>query len=453
MESDLRIRRHSSFRPIDPSSPEACPHRVHCEIPTVKRVPLADELPYRFYPPRLHPVLLWASGFLLPAMLRRDHLVSEVDIAGAEHLQPLLERGDSVLLTPNHPDHADCYMLFELGRRIRKPFYYMAAYQIFVGKNHWILPRIGVFPVDREGADLTAFKSGVDILVKGQNPLVIFPEGEIYHLSDRLTPVREGAVAIAAAAAKRLEHGKTIWIVPVALKYRFLEHVDPLPKLLATMEQLETRFTWWPRSDRSLVDRIYEYAEGVLGLKEYEYLGAVQGGPLKERLEGLARTVLDRIEDRRSGKRREDTVPVRVKELRRACLDTLADPQVTPEQRSRTQRDLHDLFLVVQLFSYPGDYVRETPTVERISETLMKFGQDFLGDDIPVPHGPRRGIMRLGEPIDVKARLAGAGKARQAVSALTCDLEARLQHLLDQIGPGRPYAPKPTQSVEILQRA
>jgi hypothetical protein len=45
-----------------------------------------------------------------------------------------------------------------------------------------------------------------------------------------LTPIREGAVAVAMAAEKRLAAaGKTMWIVPVALKYRFLEDHDPLP--------------------------------------------------------------------------------------------------------------------------------------------------------------------------------------------------------------------------------
>src|SRR4051812_31953465 len=184
----------------------------------------------------------------MPYMLRRGQRVHEVDIVGTEHLVPLLERGDGVLLAPNHPDHADCYMMFELGRRVGKPFCYMAAYQIFAGKNQWILPRIGGFPVDREGADLTAFKTGGDVLARGQNPLVVFPEGEIYHLSDRLTPLREGAVALAAAGLKRLAgRGKTVWIVPVAMKYRFLDHLDPSPALHTVMESLEARFTWWPQ--------------------------------------------------------------------------------------------------------------------------------------------------------------------------------------------------------------
>ena len=80
----------------------------------------------------------------------------------------LLERGDGVLLAPNHADHADCDVIFELARRLGRPFYYMAAYQIFTGIGRVFLPRLGAFPVDREGADLTAFKTGVEVLAGGR---------------------------------------------------------------------------------------------------------------------------------------------------------------------------------------------------------------------------------------------------------------------------------------------
>jgi 1-acyl-sn-glycerol-3-phosphate acyltransferase len=405
----------------------------------VKRLPLADELPYQFYPPRIEPFWLWVGRWMLPRMLRQQLRIETIDITGTEHLEPLLKRGDGVLLAPNHCDNADCYMMFELGQRLGMPFFYMAAYQLFTGRARWVLPRIGVFPVDREGADLTAFKTGVDVLAKGRHPLVIFPEGEVYHLVDRLTPLREGAVAVATTAVKRLDDpAKTVWIVPVALKYRFLEHADPLPSLHAVMERLEERFTWWPRHERDLDERIYEYATGVLGLKEYEYLGQVQTGPLRDRLVNLATQILDRIEERRLGRRQTDTIPCRVKELRHVCLEVLADRSISPAARDQARRDLHDVFTAIQLFSYPGDYVRESPTLERIAETLTKFEQDFLGKGDVVPHAPRRAVMRLGEPIDVRSRMAGAGKPRHAVAAVTTELERRMQGLLDAIGPGRP---------------
>jgi 1-acyl-sn-glycerol-3-phosphate acyltransferase len=404
----------------------------------MRPLPLADELPYRFYPPRLSPALARAGRFYLNNALRREHRVEDVEVAGLERVVPLLSTGDGILLTPNHPDHADCFVMFEVSRRLKTLFYYMAAYQIFQGKNRWVLPRIGVFPVDREGADLTAFKTGVNVLAEGKNPLVIFPEGEIYRLAERLTPIREGAAAVATTAAKkRGDAGKTVWIVPVALKYRFLDSHDPLPSLHELMNRLEGRFTWWPQNHRPLVDRIYHYAEGILGLKEYEYLGASQQGGLRDRLTRLGDQILERIELRRAGKTRQDTVPIRVKELRRACLDALADAKTTPDEAAAIRRELHDLFVTVQIFSYPGDYVRENPTLERVAETLAKFEEDFLDVEMSPPRAPRRAIVRLGEPIDVRARLAAASKPRLAVGAITSELETALQALLDTIPPGR----------------
>ena len=137
---------------------------------------------------------------------------------GWTRLGTLLEHGDSVLITPNHADHADAFVLYELSRRLKKPFSYMAAYQIFTGMARWVLPRVGVFSVDREGADLSAFKAAVNLLAEGKHPLVIFPEGEIYRAAERLTPLREGAFAIAAAAARKLEGtGRKLWIVPAGV--------------------------------------------------------------------------------------------------------------------------------------------------------------------------------------------------------------------------------------------
>ena len=403
------------------------------------RQPLLDEFPYRFYPPKFTRFWWHASRpYNRRRFLRREQKVVHLDVEGVEHLKPLLGRGDGILIAPNHPDGADPGILFETSHRIGRPFAYLAGYQLFRGMARHILPRVGAFPIDREGADLKAFKAGVEILSGARHPLVIFPEGEVYHTCDRLTPIREGAVAFASAACKRLAgRGKTVWIVPTAVKYRFLETINPLPALLEAMDRLEARFTWWPRSDRPLVERVYTYAEGLLGLKELEILGSARSGPLKERIASLRDTILDRIEDKRVGNRRADTVPVRIKELRKLCLDGLADPATSETLRLELRRDLNDIFVALQLFSYPGDYVRESPTFERIAETILKFEQDNFGNRVAVPRGDRRAIVRFGEPIDVGQRLAVLGKPRVANGPITAELAGRIQGLLDEIGPGR----------------
>jgi 1-acyl-sn-glycerol-3-phosphate acyltransferase len=406
------------------------------------RLPLPDELPYRFQPPRLSPFWVRASRLFISYMLRRMQFVKQIDATGLESLDALKKRGDGVLITPNHPDLADPAVLFALSRRAGVPFCYMAAYQIFAGNaglRRFILPRLGVFPVDREGADRASFKAGLDVLIRGRNPLVVFPEGEIYFLGDRLTPLREGAAALALAAAKKVEGNRTVWVVPTAIQYRFLDGHDLLPELTRLMETLEARFTWWDSGSRPLVDRLYRYAEAMLALKELEYLDAPQPGTLKERIARLKFWILDEMEDRRLGRRCDEPVPYRVKELRRVCLKALAAPEVTHDERHTLRRDLNSLFVAIQLFSYPGDYVRESPTVERFAEIMTKFEQDALGVTYPAPRGPRRVIVKMGESIDVRSYLQpGRRHSRDATAILTDDLEARIQGLMDTLGPGRP---------------
>jgi hypothetical protein len=260
-----------------------------------------------------------------------------------------------------------------------------------------------------------------------------------------LTPLREGAASLALAAAKRrAEAGGTVWIVPVGLKYRFPADHDPMPVFLDRMDRLERRLTWRPRVDRPLVERIYQFAEALLSLKELEYLGAARSGPLSDRIPALQDALLRPIEAARLTRHRGDPaaapVPVRVKTLRQSCLEILADPKTTPEDARRLRDDLDDLFLAMQAYSYPGDYVAQHPTRERIAETLMKLEEDLLlkPGEFAEPLGPRQVELRIGSPINVASALADAGSARAAAPALTTELERRIQMLLDAIGPGRP---------------
>ena len=145
-----------------------------------------------------------------------------------------------------------------------------------------------------------------------------------------------------------------------------------------------------PVDDRTTVP----LRRGNARLKEIEYLDAPQPGTLKERIARLKFHILEEMEDRRLGRRSDEPVPFRVKELRRACLKALAVPGISREERRTLRRDLNSLFVAIQLFSYPGDYVRENPTLERLAEIMTKFEQDALGVTNPAPRGPRRPSSR-----------------------------------------------------------
>jgi len=289
----------------------------------------------------------------------------------------------------------------------------------------WFLRSHGCFSVDREGTDLRAFKQAVEILQKGKHPLVIFPEGEVYHINERVTPFREGAAAIALSAARRSD--RPIYAIPCGLRYFYTE--DPTDELLEVMSQLELSMHWRPRPDALLQERIYRLAEGILSLKELEYLGAARTGRIPERVQYLSDAIVKPLESKYAVENVSDRIPERVKAVRQKAieqLETLTEP--TPN-REQCYRDLDDLYLVTQMFSYPGDYVAENPSIERMAETLDKFEEDILSNKTATIRGRRRAVVSFGEPIDVTA----IPKSKTATADLAQQLEQNVQALLDQV--------------------
>ncbi len=358
--------------------------------------------------------------------LRRGQRMLQIDVQNLEPLRRVLKEGAGVLLTPNHSFHYDSYVLFEASDRLGRPFHFLTAWQVFAMSNRferWSLQRHGCFSIDRESNDMQAFRQSVAILQDSPYPLVIFPEGDIYHTNDRVTPFREGAAAIALAAAKRAK--RPVVCVPCALKCWYV--TDPTPELNRLMDRLERRLFWRPRPDLPLVERIYRLANGALALKELEYLGRPRGGKLPERSAYLADHLLRGQEGRFGIPNKGGTIPERVKELRRYLIAEMAKPEVTREEWGRYHADMEDLFFVTQLYSYPGDYVIEKPTVERLAETLDKLEEDILRATYPGVRGSRRVVLRFGDPIE----LPRERQKKDAVAALTRTLQEKVQGLLD----------------------
>ena len=200
----------------------------------------------------------WIVRTLRPFRLRKQRVeqrLETVHVHGIEVVRDALASNEGVLITPNHPAHADAYSMNAAADAVGTPFYYMTAWQVFAARPpiaRWVLSRHGCFSVDREAADREAFRTAVGILQEAPNPLVIFPEGEVYHQNDLVTPFREGAAAIAIMSARKSE--RPIVAVPCAIRYRYLE--DPTPALLTILDQLEESIHWRPRPDLSMRQRI-----------------------------------------------------------------------------------------------------------------------------------------------------------------------------------------------------
>ena len=390
--------------------------------------------PYVFRPPRYSPLLaplLKKIGEIF--YLRRKFRVRTITAEGAERVADLARQGHSILVGPNHADHADPHVLLWIGRRHGLRFHFMAAREGFEENriHRFMLQRCGAFSVDREGADLGAFKTAVQIVRDGRFPLVVFPEGEIYHHHERLDAFNEGVATILLRASAKSPAGRCAYLVPTAMRYAYDESVAAT--FSARLDALERRITWKPRGELDVVDRIYRLGRGLLAIKEVEFLGEPQSGDLVEHISNLRNRLVTMIEQKHLTQAPNGSIPQRVKTLRGTIRQRLtdADAPLSGDERTRLYDDLDTLFVAVQLYSYPGQYLREEPSVDRVAETILKLEEDVLGEADYA--APRNVHVRFGDPIDAKVFLEERSlDTKTGVAPLTAVLSEQIQDMLEQ---------------------
>lgn len=129
-----------------------------------------------------------------------------------------------------------------------------------------------------------------------------------------------------------------------------------------------------------------------------------------------------------------EAIPERVKEIRRAVITERDRETTTPEQMAALGVDMEDLFFVIQLYSYPGNYVAQKPVIERIAETLDKFEEDVLRAVYPAVRGERHVVVQFGAPVVVPNGREG----KPSVAEWTDRFEKNVQTLLDDVNANPP---------------
>jgi 1-acyl-sn-glycerol-3-phosphate acyltransferase len=387
----------------------------------------------QFWPPRPSP--FWRAT-LEPGRrwyLRRFYGITEVVIDRPEEFCPEIAPGDGVLIAPNHSHDSDPHVMMEVGRRLGRQLYFMAAWQIFrprFGLDGFVLQRLGAFSVDREGCDRRAIHQATELLCGGR-ALVVFPEGEVYRLNDRLTPLLDGVAFMAINAQRELAKsgaGCKVWVVPTAIRYRYLDDIQP--HLETAIERLESHMRFKPPHGTPLPERILHYGEMLLTIKEKEKFGrSFEGeGDLATRIGRLTEELLARHEksylDRSPS---AETVALRVKALRRKLFELWTDEAQDADTRRLAREALDDVQLALQAYSYPGNYISEKPTIERMAETIEKLEEDL--DGFARPKGRRRARVVFGQPIDL-SQACGNGRPRAVAAEVTDRLEAAISEML-----------------------
>lgn len=415
-----------------------------------------------FWPPKRNNLVRILCAPFCTAVRKRLHQIDSVTFDGLQHLNQI-GPDDGLLICPNHSYTGDASVILKLALlKLSKPLHFMAAVHVFSRRRAvgWVVQRLGGFSIDREGADRRAVRTAVKLLSTGQG-LIIFPEGEIYHLNERLTPLREGVAFMAISAQRDLakaNRGGRVWIIPAAIRYEFADSSALRQSLERTMTRLEQRVLMKPSPELPLNQRVLRFGEVMLTIQEKQHLGRSyddEDEPLSARLNRLMNAMLERLEREHCGETNPDeTVPVRVKLLRQKLLENFIplppgegrgeggcehpvpfehslDP-IPPHPLAEAEGirgALDDVHRVLQMYSYPGDYISSNPSLARMAETVEKFEEDLTGGFAP-PQGRRQARMVLGAPIDVAELMASGGKARAAVGELTLRLENAMSELI-----------------------
>lgn len=396
-----------------------------------------EDTPYVFRPPKYSrfwaPLIYWISDTFF--LHRRYKVISvKVGPSGDEVIRKY-KNGNSLLIAPNHSDHCDPHTLLHLSRRYKIPVHFMAAREIFEkekGLRGSVLQRAGVFSIDREGTDLKAIKEAMKILYEARFPLVVFPEGEIYHLNEKLTPLNEGAATLSLRAAKKIKKEKPdkgAFIIPTAIRYAYVEDISStFPERMA---RLERHVLWEPQNHLGIVDRIYKLGEALLTLKEKEFLDQTLKGTLVDRLSRFREILIGEEEKRYFPKAGDDDHPKRVRKLRgkiRSIL--LADEKLDEAVIKQCYRSLDRLYFAIQLYSYPGQYLREKPSMDRIAETIHKFEEDAFQESRIM--GKRIAEVTFCEPINLFEYLDSFEKdAKRTITKVTAEIETAIKKVLE----------------------
>jgi len=92
---------------------------------------LRPQAPYRFMPPKYSPAFRPFLHLLTKLSLRFEFEVGEVSISGLDRVTKPAKQGHSVLVAPNHADHADPGLMVTAARRGGFAFHFMAAREGF----------------------------------------------------------------------------------------------------------------------------------------------------------------------------------------------------------------------------------------------------------------------------------------------------------------------------------
>ncbi len=224
--------------------------------------------PLKFISTAYNPWVIRAVHWALPFLLRvriRPWLpvgIRRIDVANVDYLVKLyaqFEAGQArFIMAPRHVevddplsglylcsravDRAAKAQKIVLKRPIHTHFIYERGMTIWAGDGlGWLLSRIGGVPIRRgRRPDWVGLKAARKLLLEGDMPMVVAPEGATNGHSERLGPLEPGVAQLGFWCAEdlaRSQRPESVFIVPLGIQYRYVQpNWRRLAKLLARLE-------------------------------------------------------------------------------------------------------------------------------------------------------------------------------------------------------------------------
>jgi 1-acyl-sn-glycerol-3-phosphate acyltransferase len=398
--------------------------------------------PFVYFPPKPNRFILSLGKLYNRYYYLKSHVhkVKSVDCVGLDKIRQLTsDKKNRIIFISNHPTHSDSQVIMEVYRQMGVSSNFMAAYDLFFRQskfNRWVMQKAGSFSVDREGFNAESIKEAVNTLVKGKYHLTIFSEGRPYLQNDLLTPFQGGSAFIALSAQKRLDVrdlGERIVFVPVAIKLTHIE--DCRNKILDMLNSLYNSLSITPQEGKKIEDSIEDLAVALMehGLDSFGF-PLPKGETTAEKVDSSVNMIVEALENEMSIIPETDmSINDRTKKIRsdihNVMLKSDADSNLWALSRIRAQK----IMLAIKIMSYPLDYLKSNPTLDRCGEFVERLMEDQQSAAI-LPYSTRKGLIKFGEAFTIsELNPSGDLKKNELLTQITQTGQNSVQKMLDSI--------------------
>jgi hypothetical protein len=378
--------------------------------------------------------------------------IEAVELADADRTRLAALQGQRALITPNHPSLAEPVVVFQALAQAGFSALFLTGWEAMTsygGLSAAVLQRVGAYSVLRGRRDRASMQATQQLLLDGKQ-VVVFAEGETYGLNDTLLPFQQGVAQLGFWALE--EMGKQgidgpLYLAPLAVKYVYTRPMER--EIEASLRRLEARLRL-PEGPGGPYARLSEVAAAVLAALEREFgVNPPADATLDQRIAPVRDLMIRRVATLlRVELPANASFPAQVRALFNAYHDFLSGEGAAPQ--SEYERALHAQDVDAARALYPiwarlknflavrNGYIQQLPSQERFLDILGRLEIEVIGRSRI--RGPRRALIGVGEPLDLRPELPAYRAARrETVARVTRELEervmAQLRRLMERTEP------------------